>query len=112
MTLKFAIPLENGRLCSHFGHCQQFAIIDIENDVIVNDALVTPPPHEPGLLPAWLAERGVTDVIAGGMGQRAIDLFRQQNIDVNIGAQPKEPRQLVNDWLDKTLVTGANACDH
>ncbi len=112
MTLKFAIPLENGRLCSHFGHCQQFAIIDVENDVVVNEVLVTPPPHEPGLLPAWLAEKGVTDVIAGGMGQRAINLFREQNIDVNIGAQPKEPKQLVNDWINNSLVTGANACDH
>ncbi|MCK7542001.1 MAG: hypothetical protein MZV63_69485 [Marinilabiliales bacterium] len=34
-----------------------------------------PRPHEPGLLPGWLAEKGVTDVIAGGMGQRAIGLF-------------------------------------
>ena len=112
MTLKFAIPLENGQLCSHFGHCQQFAIIDVENDEIVNELLVTPPPHEPGLLPAWLAEKGVTDVIAGGMGQRAINLFNEQNINVNVGVQPKEPKELVNQWLEKTLVTGANACDH
>ena len=112
MTLKFAIPLENGQLCSHFGHCQQFAIIDVENDEIVNELLVTPPPHEPGLLPAWLAEKGVTDVIAGGMGQRAINLFNEQNINVNVGVQPKEPKELVNQWLEKSLVTGANACDH
>ena len=29
-----AIPLENGFLCSHFGHCQQFAIINAENNSI------------------------------------------------------------------------------
>ncbi len=108
----FAIPLENGRLCSHFGHCQQFALIDVENDQIVSERLITPPPHEPGLLPGWLAELGVTDVIAGGMGQRAINLFVAQNIKVNVGAQPKSPKELVSDWLGKNLVTGANACDH
>lgn len=112
MKSVIAIPLENGKLCSHFGHCQQFAIIQIENKTIVDETLVTPPPHEPGLLPAWLAERGVTDVIAGGMGQRAITLFEAQKITVNVGAQPKSPSQLASDWINNTLTTGSNACDH
>ena len=112
MKFKFAIPLENGVLCSHFGHCQQFAIIDVENNAIICESLITPPPHEPGLLPGWLAERGVTDVIAGGMGQRALDMFSAQNIKVNVGAQPKSSRELVSDWLKNSLETGTNACDH
>lgn len=109
---RVAIPLENGRLCSHFGHCQQFSIIDVENNAIVKEDLVTPPPHEPGLLPAWLAEKGVTHVIAGGMGQRALNLFAEQKINVAVGALPKSSKELVNDWLKNALVTGANACDH
>jgi predicted Fe-Mo cluster-binding NifX family protein len=108
----FAIPMEGGRLCSHFGHCEQFSLIDVENNTITNERLITPPPHEPGLLPGWLAERGVTDVIAGGMGQRALDLFAAQNIRVNVGAEPKSPKELVSDWLTKSLVAGKNACDH
>ena len=112
MKYTFAIPLENGRLCSHFGHCEQFSIIHVENNTIVDEKLITPPPHEPGLLPGWLAERGVTDVIAGGMGQRAISLFEAQHIRVNVGAQPKAPGELVADWLKNALVTGNNACDH
>ncbi len=109
---RIAIPLENGRLCSHFGHCEQFAIIDVENETITSEELVTPPPHEPGLLPAWLAQKSVTDVIAGGMGQRALDLFAAQQINVNVGVQPKSPADLVKEWIDKTLKTGANVCDH
>jgi predicted Fe-Mo cluster-binding NifX family protein len=112
MKHTFAIPLENGHLCSHFGHCQQFAIVDVENNTITRENLITPPPHEPGLLPGWLAERGVTDVIAGGMGQRAVNLFTEQNIKVSVGAQPKAPKELVNDWLNNSLETGSNACDH
>lgn len=112
MKMKFAIPLENGRLCAHFGHCQQFALIDVENNAIVGEILVTPPPHEPGLLPGWLAGKGVTDVIAGGIGQHAIDLFRNHHIQVFVGVQPKSPGELVSDWIKNTLVTGNNACDH
>jgi predicted Fe-Mo cluster-binding NifX family protein len=107
-----AIPLQNNRLCQHFGHCEQFALIEVENQSIISEKLVTPPPHEPGLLPAWLAERGVTDVIAGGMGQRAIGLFEAQNIQVNVGVDEKSPSDLVSEWLNNELVTGSNACDH
>jgi predicted Fe-Mo cluster-binding NifX family protein len=109
---RIAIPLENGQLCSHFGHCQQFAIVEVINNTISREYLVTPPPHEPGLLPGWLAQRGVTDVIAGGMGQRAIDLFTLQNIQVKVGVQAKTPLELVADWLKGSLLTGVNACDH
>jgi predicted Fe-Mo cluster-binding NifX family protein len=112
MKKRVAIPLENGILCPHFGHCQQFAIIDTLNNSISEVNMVTPPPHEPGLLPAWLAEKGVTDVIAGGMGQRAINLFNQQKINVFVGAQVKSHGELVNDLLNDSLAAGANYCDH
>jgi len=112
MKKRIAIPLENGILCSHFGHCQQFAILDVENNLISGELLVTPPPHEPGLLPAWIAEKGVTDVISGGMGQRAINLFNQHKINVYVGAQIKTPVELVNDFMNGTLEAGANYCDH
>ncbi|HPF02795.1 MAG TPA: NifB/NifX family molybdenum-iron cluster-binding protein [Bacteroidales bacterium] len=112
MKRRIAVPLEDGILCSHFGHCEQFAIIDTDNNSISAEELLTPPPHEPGLLPAWLAEKGVTDVIAGGMGQRAINLFNQQNINVFVGAPVKEPRMLAGDLLNDSLHAGANYCDH
>lgn len=112
MLKRIAIPLENGILCAHFGHCQQFAIIDAESTNIINEVLITPPPHEPGLLPAWLSEKGVTDVIAGGMGQRAIDLFNQQKINVYVGAPVKPSTTLAEELLAGKLLAGANLCDH
>jgi predicted Fe-Mo cluster-binding NifX family protein len=112
MKRRIAIPLENGRLCLHFGHCQQFAIIDVENNNISGESMVTPPPHEPGRFPSWLAGKGVTDVIAGGMGQRAIDLFNQQKINVFVGAQIKSSTELAHDLVNGLLIAGANYCDH
>jgi predicted Fe-Mo cluster-binding NifX family protein len=112
MKNKFAIPIENGLLCSHFGHCQQFAIIEVENNTIVNESFIIPPPHEPGLLPAWLAEKGVTNIIAGGLGQKAIELFLSHRIKVIVGAPQKRASDLVSDYLNNKLVTNANACSH
>lgn len=109
---KIAIPLEGGRLCSHFGHCEQFAVIEVDNEKITGTTLLTPPPHEPGLLPRWLAEKGITHIIAGGIGQRALDLFSAQKIEVSIGARPKPAEELVADFLNQKLETGNNLCDH
>lgn len=107
-----AIPLESGVLCAHFGHCEKFAIVYIENDAIRDIKAVTPPEHVPGLYPKWIAEFGVTDVIAGGMGQKAIELFHQQGINVFVGAPVKDPADLVSDFLGNKLSLQANYCNH
>lgn len=112
MKKKIAIPTSNNCLCSHFGHCEQFKIIDVENNNIINEESLTPPPHEPGLLPAWLAEKGVTHIIAGGIGQRAISLFSQNNIEVLYGAAEKPAEEIASDYINNSLETGNNACDH
>lgn len=112
MKRKIAIPLENGVLCQHFGHCTKFSIIETEDNKITGHLKVTPPPHEPGLLPSWLAKMGVTNVIAGGMGKHAIDLFGQNRIEVCTGAQPKDPEELAMELIKGELRQGSNSCDH
>ena len=46
------------------------------------------------------------------MGQRAQDLFTRQGIHVIVGASPVTPEELVQSYLEGTLETGTNACDH
>ena len=112
--MKIAIPLADGKLTAHFGHCGQFAIVDVdrESKTIQRQIVLDPPPHEPGVLPAWLAEQGVHVIIAGGMGQRAQMLFTQQDIQVIVGAPVETPEALVSDYLAGTLHVGDNVCDH
>jgi len=112
MNQKIAIPTINNCLCQHFGHCEKFAIIEIEENKISKETYITPPPHEPGVLPGWLATMGVTHIIAGGMGQRAISLFNQQNIQVITGVQEKPVKVLADEFINNKLMTGVNSCDH
>ncbi|MCD6250232.1 MAG: NifB/NifX family molybdenum-iron cluster-binding protein [candidate division Zixibacteria bacterium] len=111
--MKIAIPTVDGILCPHFGHCQQFAILDIdpETKTINETKMLTPPPHEPGVLPAWLSQMGCKIIIAGGMGGRAVDLFRQGGVEVVMGASNGKPEDIVMDYLKSKLVTGSNPCD-
>jgi predicted Fe-Mo cluster-binding NifX family protein len=112
--MRIAIPLAGEQMCAHFGHCQSFALVDVdtrENKIVTRED-VAAPPHEPGLLPAWLAERGANMIIAGGMGQRAQDLFTGQGIEVVVGVPAATPEQLVTDYLAGELRGGVNSCDH
>jgi len=108
----FAIPVAQGKLCAHFGHCDQFALVESSEGKIVGTQMLNPPAHEPGVLPQWLHEKGADVIIAGGMGSRAQDLFRQNGIKVVTGAPMDAPEPLVNQYLSGTLMTGANVCDH
>ena len=111
--MKIAIPIADGKLCMHFGHCEQFALIEVDKNTreIKTTDYLTPPPHEPGLYPKWLSSQGAEFIIAGGMGGRAKDLFSQQNITVITGASPDKPEKIAEDFLNNTLVTGPNTCD-
>lgn len=112
--MKIAIPLADGKLAMHFGHCEHFALIDVEpaSNKILRRKDIEAPPHQPGLLPPWLAERGASLIICGGMGQRAQQLFHAHGIQVLLGAPAETPEKLVADYLAGTLQTGENVCDH
>jgi predicted Fe-Mo cluster-binding NifX family protein len=109
-----ALPVADGQLCMHFGHCQQFAFVqaDPATGEIASCEYRDPPPHEPGVLPAWLAEHKVEVVLAGGMGQRAQQLFAANGIMVVTGAPAGEPKDLVGRYLANALEVGENVCDH
>ncbi len=106
------IPVADGKLSPHFGHCKQFAFIETENGKIKAQEMKTPPPHEPGVLPRWLFEQGADVVITGGMGEQARQLLREKGIEVIIGAPMDSPEAIANQFLSGSLVTGNNACDH
>ena len=111
-TFKAAVPMAGGVLCSHFGHCEKFAVLHVLDGQIGSTEFHTPPPHEPGVLPVWLGDLGVDLIIAGGMGQRALSLFNERGIRVITGAPNQEPVALVQSYLAGSLTTGPNVCDH
>ena len=112
--MKYAVPVSGGMVSQHFGHCEQFALIDVDEakKQVLKKELVDSPGHEPGLLPQWLAQKGVSLVIAGGMGSRAQNLFQQNRIGVIIGVMETDPEKAVLSHLNGILPTGSNICDH
>ena len=113
--MKIAIPIAEGKLCLHFGHCQNFALVDIDpgTKTVINTTIVNPPAHEPGVLPSWLSQQGATLILAGGMGMRAQQFFNQYNIKVIVGVMGDgTPEELALSYVNDTLQSGDNVCDH
>jgi predicted Fe-Mo cluster-binding NifX family protein len=112
--MKIAIPTANGLLCPHFGHCEEFVLLDVDPSTrsVTKTERLTPPPHEPGLLPRWLHQQGANVIIAGGMGQRAVQLFAQNGVQVVVGAPVGDPHEIALSYLAGTLEAGENVCDH
>lgn len=110
--MKFAIPTHNRELTAHFGHCENFAILTTEDGKIISEEYIDPPVHQPGVYPKFLADNGVNVIIAGGMGQKAQDLFAQNSIEVYMGVKTGNAADLVKDYLSSNLKTGENLCDH
>jgi len=112
--MRIAIPVVNGQLARHFGHCEEFMLFDVDPDAgsIGGESSLQAPPHEPGLLPQWLKDQGVGIVIAGGMGRRAQGLFADSGVKIVVGADSDDPRAIVEQYLSGALATGDNLCDH
>jgi predicted Fe-Mo cluster-binding NifX family protein len=112
--MRIAIPIADGRIARHFGHCAKFALVDVDPSAgqIAGSTEIAAPEHQPGLLPPWLKERGVDVVIAGNMGSRARALFEAAAIEVLTGVPEESAADLVRRYLDGNLPTGANGCDH
>jgi len=103
--MKIAIPLAQAGW-HHFATVNSSLVDVAENDgKAMQTTLVTPPPHEPGLLPRWLH----TGRHAGdrcGMGQRHSN-SRQSGIKVAVGRR-QAPQTLVSAYLDAPC----NAAEH
>lgn len=110
--MKIAFPTNDElHVEEHFGHCKKFAIVNVVDDKITSKEMLAAPAHQPGLLPKFLGEQGATAIITGGMGQAAINLFKEQNIEVILGATGKIEENL-QEYLGGVLASTGSACNH
>src|SRR6056297_13573 len=108
---KIAVPTNGGNVAQHFGRCPQYTIFEVEGCDISSARLINNPGHQPGYLPKYLGDMNVDIVLAGGMGRKAFDLFKQNNIEVVTGASGSV-KDSVEAYLNNELDTESDICDH
>ena len=110
--MKIAVASENKIASQHFGHCETFEIFNTKNGEIVSEESLKNPGHKPGFLPKFLNEKGVNIIISGGMGQAAVDIFNENNIEVIVGAKGSA-KDLAKAYLKGELESTGYIChDH
>ena len=109
--MKVAVATDGQDVAAHFGRCQAYTIAEIADGMVQSQHQLANPGHEPGFLPGYLAQRGVTCIVAGGMGPRAQMLFDQHGIGTIVGVSgsiEETLRALARDELE----SGESLCEH
>jgi len=96
----------NGTRAGHFGHCDVFTLIDVENGEIKEVSILQNQEHVQGgcMVPVnLLSENRVSALVVGGIGMRPLMGFRQVGIDVYHDAQRLEIEPVVKDLIAGNL---------
>jgi predicted Fe-Mo cluster-binding NifX family protein len=112
MNKRVAISVRKNSFCPHFGDSDEFVILEVSQDQVLNEEYVVPPLHKPGAFPPFHTEKSVTHMIAGGMGKRALWHFQNLGITPIIGVDPKSIKELVRDFINDELTMDFNQCHH
>lgn len=115
MTL-LAVPSDapggfDAEISGHFGHCDAFSLFRIEGGSVVETAILPALPHDNCLAPVrQLAERGVTDIVAYGMGARPLSGFLASGIQPFHAGDHSKVGDVVDAFLGGQLL--AFSADH
>ena len=109
MMMRIAVAAEGKNVTEHFGHCVNFMLYDVENNKITKEESVDNPGHKPGFLPNFLADKGVKVIISGGMGQDAVDIFNERDVEVVTGASG-DARTAAERYLKGELKSTGSVC--
>ena len=103
--MKIAVAAEGDKVSLHFGKCPEFRVFHVEGGKVQALETLRNPGDEPGAIPDFLAEHGVSVVIAGGMGPRAEKLLKDSGIQVVTGVLGPVD-DIVKSYLEGSLSPG------
>ncbi len=109
---KIAIPTKGSSVDGHFGHCEFFSIIELNDNQEIVQQYAKTSAEGCGCksnLAEELAQDGVTLLLAGGIGQGAIQKLKAQNITVLTGFSGTI-EEAVNQWKNKDYHTDLSIC--
>jgi predicted Fe-Mo cluster-binding NifX family protein len=110
-TVRIAVPSEgtgglDGLRAGHFGHCDVFTLVDVEDGAIKEVSILANKEHVQGgcMVPVnLLAEAKVQQLIVGGIGMRPLQGFNQVGIDVYYDGERRDIRPVVEDMIAAKL---------
>lgn len=112
MFMKIALPSRQNQVDEHFGHCEYFTVFTVnDKHEILSEETVSSPANCgcKSNIAQTLAQMGVKMMLAGNMGQGAVNVLNSCGIDVLRGCTG-DVKQVVKQWLTGTLADSGIAC--
>lgn len=107
--MKIAVATDGTKVSEHFGKCENFTIVEIENSQVKSKVIINTLGNQHGLLPTFLASHSVNAVIAGGMGEGAKQNLISNRIEIIAGVSGNID-EAIDAYLKGNLKTNDEGC--
>jgi len=107
--MKIAIATEGNVVSEHFGRCENFTIVNIQDSSIKEKTVISTEGNQHGLLPEFLSSQGVQVVIAGGMGEGARQNLISSKIEIISGINGNID-EVIKEYLSGNLKSIEEGC--
>lgn len=110
--MKIALPTQGNMIDDHFGHCEEFTVYTIDNNKKITTTEKVPSPSGCGCksnIASILADLGVTTLLAGNMGQGAVNVLNASGITVVRGCSGNT-ETVTQDWLAGKIQDNVQVC--
>lgn len=109
--MKIALPSRENLIDDHFGHCEYFTIFTVDGKHITNQETL---PSATGCgcksgIATTLAEMGVSVLLAGNMGDGAVNVLQQAGINVIRGCSG-DLHEVTQKWLNGSITDSKVVC--
>lgn len=110
--MKVALPTRGNVVDDHFGHCEAYTIFTIDANHAIEKAELLPSPQGCGCksnIASTLQEIGVSVMLAGNMGNGALNVLQSHEIDVYRGCTG-DVRQVTEAFLAGSIGDSGEGC--
>jgi predicted Fe-Mo cluster-binding NifX family protein len=110
--MKVAVPTRGNVVDDHFGHCEMYTVFTVDENSKIEKAEILPSPQGCGCksnIASVLKEMGVSVMLAGNMGNGALNVLNGQGIQVFRGCHG-DVRQLVETFLKGYIFDSGVGC--
>jgi predicted Fe-Mo cluster-binding NifX family protein len=112
--MKIAIPTQGTIVDNHFGHCEMYTVITTDDNKNITNIETLPSPQGCGCksnIASTFQEIGVKVMLAGGIGDGAINVLNRHGISVIKGCSG-DVKALAESYLQGALVDSGESCAH
>lgn len=111
--MKIALPSRKNLIDNHFGHCEYFTIFTVDKsskEILKQETISSPEGCGcKSNIAQTLSEAGVKVMLAGNMGDGAVNVLNNAGIEVLRGCSG-DVKEVTQKWLAGSVVDSGDSC--